>query len=66
MVKLNIPKKIHLTCKDKNNIDNPVWKKCLDKYKSMYSDEEINLVKEIYNDDIGLYKSLFGEKNLLF
>ena len=35
-------------------------------YKSMYSNEEINLVKEIYNDDIGLYKSLFGEKNLLF
>ena len=41
MVILNIPKKIHLTCKDKNNIDDPVWKKCLDKYKSMYSDYEI-------------------------
>lgn len=51
MVKVNIPKKIHLTCKDKNNIDNPVWKKCLDKYKSMYSDYEIIIHdnEDIYN-----------------
>ena len=35
-------------------------------YKSMYSNQEINLVKEIYNDDIELYKSYFGEKNLLY
>ena len=51
MVILNIPKKIHLTCKDKHNIDNPVWKKCLDKYKSMYSDYEIIIHdnEDIYN-----------------
>lgn len=28
---MNIPKKIHLTCKDKNNIDNRIWKECLEK-----------------------------------
>ena len=24
-----IPKKIHLTCNDKHNINNPIWEKCL-------------------------------------
>ena len=41
MVKVNIPKKIHLTCKDKNNIDNIIWKKCLEKYRLIYPDYEI-------------------------
>ena len=36
------------------------------KYKSMYSIEEIELVKEIYSDDLELYKSHFGDGNLLF
>lgn len=36
------------------------------KYESMFSDTEIQLVKEIYKDDIELYKSHFDEKNLLF
>jgi mannosyltransferase OCH1-like enzyme/GR25 family glycosyltransferase involved in LPS biosynthesis len=31
------PKKIHLTCKDKNNITNKIWSSCLKKYRSMYS-----------------------------
>ena len=35
-------------------------------YKSMFSREEIDLVKDIYKDDINLYKSHFGENNLLF
>ena len=35
-------------------------------YKSMFSNAEIELVKEIYSDDINLYKSHFGDKDLLF
>ena len=35
-------------------------------YKSMFSKTEIELVEDIYKDDIDLYKSHFGEKNLLF
>jgi len=35
-------------------------------YKSMFGIEEIELVKEIYNDDINLYKTLFGDSELLF
>jgi hypothetical protein len=35
-------------------------------YKSMFSNLEIDLVKEIYSDDIALYKSHFEEKDLLF
>ena len=46
-----IPKKIHLTCKNKNDIRNPVWIKCLQKYKSMYPDYEIIIHdnNDIYN-----------------
>lgn len=36
------------------------------KYESLYGKSEIDLVKEIYRDDIDLYKSHFGDKNLLF
>lgn len=35
-------------------------------YKSMFDEETMNLVKEIYSDDINLYSSKFGDKNLLF
>ena len=35
-------------------------------YKSMFSNEEIELVNYIYSDDIKLYKSHFGDKCLLF
>jgi hypothetical protein len=35
-------------------------------YKSMYTSAEVELVKEIYNDDLSLYKSHFGDKNLIF
>ena len=48
---LNIPKKIHLTCKNKHNIDNIVWKNCFKKYKLLYPDYEIIIYdnKDIYN-----------------
>ena len=35
-------------------------------YKSMFSEAEIDLVNDIYKDDINLYKSHFGENDLLF
>ena len=35
-------------------------------YKSMFSKVEIDLVNEIYKDDLNLYKSHFGESELLF
>ena len=35
-------------------------------YKSMYGDDEIKLVNDIYADDIDLYKRHFGSKHLLF
>jgi len=35
-------------------------------YKSMFSAAEIELVNNIYEDDINLYKSHFGENELLF
>ena len=48
---MNIPKKIHLTCKDKNNIGNVIWEKCLEKYKLIYPDYEIIIYdnEDIYN-----------------
>lgn len=48
---MNIPKKIHLTCKNKDNIDNVIWKKCLEKYKLVYPDYEIIVYgnEDIYN-----------------
>ena len=48
---MNIPKKIHLTCKNKNNIDNPIWEKCLQKYKLIYPDYKIIIYdnEDIYN-----------------
>jgi len=49
MFNKKIPKKIHLTCRDKNNIDNPVWMNCIKKYKEMYEDYEIIIYD---NDDI--------------
>jgi len=39
---------------------------CAPSYKSMFGDVEIKLIKDIYNDDISLYKSHFGDNCLLF
>ena len=38
---MRIPKLIHLTCKDKHNINNPVWLRCYNRYKTLYPDFEI-------------------------
>jgi mannosyltransferase OCH1-like enzyme len=48
---MEIPKKIHFTCKDKHAIHNPVWKACLNKYYKMYSNYEI-----IIHDNADIYK----------
>lgn len=64
---MNIPKKIHLTCKNKNDISNPVWVKCLQKYRSMYPDYQIiihdnndiyNIVKEHYPEYLDKIKQI--------
>lgn len=58
-----IPKKIHLTCKDKNNIDNNIWKRCLIKYKLAYPDYKIILYdnNDIYNL-IDKYYPMYSDK----
>jgi len=57
----NIPKIIHFTLKDKNNINNDIWKKCLDEYRKMYPDYKIIL----YDDnDIFNIIDFFDKKNL--
>ena len=35
-------------------------------YKSLFTKEEIDLVEDIYSDDLKLYKNHFGDENLLF
>jgi mannosyltransferase OCH1-like enzyme len=57
----NIPKIIHLTLKDKKNVDNPVWRECLNKYNNMYPDYKIIL----YDDnDIFNIINYFDKKNV--
>jgi mannosyltransferase OCH1-like enzyme len=57
----NIPKIIHLTLKDKKNIDNPIWRECLHKYGIMYPDYKIML----YDDnDIFEIINYFDKKNV--
>jgi len=46
-----IPKKIHLTCKDKKNCNNKIWIRCLFKYYKLYPDYEI-----IIYDNNDIYK----------
>jgi mannosyltransferase OCH1-like enzyme len=62
-----IPKIIHLTCKDKRNIDNSIWKSCLEAYQSMYSDYTIiiyddndifNIISTFDKKSVGLIKSI--------
>ena len=36
---MKLPKTIHVTCKNKHDIANPVWRDCLNKYYEMYSPE---------------------------
>lgn len=41
-------------------------KGCAPLYQSMFGDDEIKLVREIYKDDLDLYVNHFGNNNLLF
>jgi mannosyltransferase OCH1-like enzyme len=59
----NIPKIIHLTCKDKTNITNPIWIECLNKIKNMYSNYKIIIYD---NNDIYKIIETFDKKNLGF
>jgi len=59
----NIPKLIHLTCKNKQSITNPIWIQCLDKIKEMYRDYKIIIYD---NDDIYKIIEMFDKKNLDF
>ena len=54
-----IPRKIHLTCKDKNNITNPIWKRTIDKYKKMYQDYEIIIYDN--NDIYDIFRQHFPQ-----
>lgn len=44
------PKVVHLTCKDKQNINNRTWINCIQEYKLIYKDYEIKIYddKDIY------------------
>ena len=48
---MNHNKIIHLTCKDKNNINNKIWVETLRRYKKIYNDYEIKVYdnNDIYN-----------------
>ena len=56
-----IKKLIHFTCKDKNEISNPIWRDCLNKYKLMYPDYCIMI-----HDDEDIYAliDIFDKKNI--
>jgi mannosyltransferase OCH1-like enzyme len=43
--------KIHLVCKDKNKIDEEIWKRCINKYKKIYLNYEVCIYDypDIYN-----------------
>jgi mannosyltransferase OCH1-like enzyme len=57
----NIPKIIHFTLKDKNNITNDVWKNCLFEYRRIYPDYKI-----ILYDDTDIFNIIqyFDKKNI--
>jgi hypothetical protein len=51
---MKLPKLIHVTCKDKHDITNPVWRDCLQKYYEMYSPEyEIRV-----HDNLDIYSTI--------
>lgn len=56
-----MPKLIHFTLKDKNNVNNSVWSDCLQEYNNLYPDYKIIL----YDDnDIFNIVEYFDRKNL--
>jgi len=51
---MKLPGLIHLTCKDKHDITNPVWRDCLSKYYEMYSTKyEIRV-----HDNLDIYSTV--------
>jgi hypothetical protein len=58
--KSHFPKILHLTCKDKHKIDNPIWINCLEKYKHMYKCK----FKIHDNNDIYKFFESFDNDNL--
>ena len=56
-----MPKIIHFTLKDKNNIDNDVWRKCLKEYYKLYPDYRIILYD---NNDIYQIIEQFDKKSI--
>lgn len=64
---MKIEKIIHLTCKDKNNINNQTWIDCYNEYKKIYSDYTIiiydnndiyNIIEEYYPQHINKIKKI--------
>jgi mannosyltransferase OCH1-like enzyme len=62
-----IPKIIHFTLKDKNNIDNAVWRDCLQEYTKMYPDYKIilyddsdifNIIENFNKDKLSILKNI--------
>ena len=60
---MNHNKIIHLTCKDKNNIDNKVWINCLNEYKRIYKDYKIKIYdnNDIYNIVLKYYPKYYKD-----
>ena len=58
---VHFPRVLHLTCKDKNNIDNPIWKNCLHKYMHMYTKCKIKIHD---NEDIYRIVQQFDPENI--
>jgi mannosyltransferase OCH1-like enzyme len=56
-----MPKVIHFTLKNKNNIDNSIWKECLNEYYKLYPDYRIILYDD--NDIFNIIEK-FDKKNL--
>ena len=56
-----MPKLLHLTCKNKQNIDNPIWSECLQKYRHMYPDYAILIYD---NEDIYRIIERFDKNHL--
>jgi mannosyltransferase OCH1-like enzyme len=59
----NMPKIIHLTVKNKNKIDNPIWIECFRNFIKMYPDYKIMLYD---NNDIYDIIKIFDKKNVEF
>ncbi len=61
------PKILHLTCRNRNNIDHIVWINCYNKFKAMYTNYDIRLydnndiykiVEKFYPEHLKVIKSI--------